>query len=235
MKLIDRAVQEFTNLEYTLRVYFSPIPESVEYTVPYVCQFAVPESAELSLTKKLDPADDPNWSETGATSRDRYAEWAFTMCGMASLAMALGYFKNLQLKPAALAEDALKHGVYLEDVDGLSAMRYAEFAKWVGQKFNMRADIYTRLSLKGIEYALSKKNLVIVSVNPNIRGYNTAPQDQKGGHLVLVTGYDHNEKTISLNNPSGFVSTDTQINHTLPIREFKQFYAGRGIVIAPMN
>jgi len=111
-------------------------------------------------------------------------------------------------------------------------MRYAEFAKWI-RNYGLRADIYSKLSIKGIQYALSQNKLVIISVNPNIRGYDTAPKMQKGGHLVLVVGYDRELGTITINNPSGFLSTDTQINHSLLIEEFKNYYAGRGIVLTP--
>jgi hypothetical protein len=153
------------------------------------------------------------------------------MCGMASAAMALGYFKGKDFKPAELAEDALQASVYVEASDGLSSMRYKEFAAWI-RKYGLHAHIYSRLSVRGIQYALSQDTLVIISVNPNIRGYDTAPRSQKGGHLVLVTGYDLQEDTISINNPSGFVSTNSQVNHRLPTSEFKKYYAGRGIVVS---
>ncbi len=232
MKLFSRIVQEIKNVIYELRVRFARVPDKVNYDVPYVCQFAKPEHAELSLKEELAAADDPHWQDTGATSPERYSQWAFTMCGMASTAMALGYFKNNNTKAAELAEDALKSGVYVEEGDGvISSMRYKEFVKWI-KNYGLKANIYTRLGIKGIQYALAKNKLVIVSVNPNIRGYNTAPENQKGGHLVLVVGYDLLKSTIIINNPSGFVSTNTQINHELPVKEFLRYYAGRGIVIS---
>ncbi len=234
MRLFNRVQQEIDNVLYEIHSRNSVIKEGVEYDVPYVCQFAIPEHAELSLKKTLNPAQDPHWAQTGARSPERYAEWAFTMCGMASVAMALGYYKNeLPPKPAELAEDALKHGVYVADGTAISSMKYKEFAVWV-EKYGLRAKVLSRLSIRGIQYALSEKNLVIISVNPNIRGYNTAPTHQKGGHLVLVTGYDTKADTISIHNPSGFVGTDTQINHTIQISKFKEYFAGRGIVLSTL-
>ncbi len=230
MRIINGIFQEFKNAIYELVAQFSRIPNRMNYDVSYVCQFAKPEHAELSLKKELDPLNDPHWAETGASSPKRYAEWAFTTCGMASTAMALSYFHNKNIKPALLAEDALLHGVYIESEKELSAMKYREFAKWI-KKYNLYADVYTKLSAKGVRYALSKGRLVIVSVNPNIRGYDTAPIDQKGGHLVLVTGYNLDNKTIYINNPSGFVSNNTQVNHELSEKDFLSYYAGRGIVI----
>lgn len=231
MKLLNRLVQEIRNVLYGLEAGFAHLKPVVEIEAPYVCQFAKPEQAEPSLRKTLEAKNDPHWKESGAASPERYAAWAFTMCGMASFAMALGYFKDKNIKPAELAEDALKSGVYEEQSDGISSMRYREFARWVG-KYGLTAEVYSRLSIKAVQYALSKGKLPIVSVNPNIRGYDTAPLDQKGGHLVLVTGYDLAQNTISIHNPSGFVSTDTQINHKLSMETFKKYYAGRGVLIS---
>jgi uncharacterized protein YvpB len=231
MKIIFRLLQEVKNFIYEVQNRARKIPDEIKYNVPYVCQFATPLSAELSLKKILSPVDDLNWKDTGATSSQRYSQWAFTMCGMASVSMALQYFTNKNIKVVLLAEDALKNGVYIEEKKDISSMRYREFADWI-QKYGLKADIYTKLSIKGILYALAQGKLVIVSVNPNIRGYNTAPVNQKGGHLVLVTGYDKNKNVILINNPSGFVSTHTQINHSMLFTEFAEYYAGRGIVLS---
>lgn len=230
MRIINGILQECKNISYGIVARFSRIPKMVSHDISYVCQFAKPEHAELSLKKELAPVDDSHWAETGAVSPKRYADWAFTMCGMASTAMALSYFHKKNIKPALLAEDALLSGVYTENEKELSAMKYREFAKWV-KKYDLYADIYTKLSIKRVQYALAKGKLVIISVNPNIRGYNTAPIDQKGGHLVLVTGYNLDRNTISINNPSGFVSNNTQVNHELSEKQFLSYYAGRGIVL----
>jgi hypothetical protein len=145
--------------------------------------------------------------------------------------MALQHMTETAHKPATLAEDALLHGVYVESESDLSSMKYKEFAKWI-RAYGIVASVHNRLSIRGIHYALSHGSLVMVSVNPNIRGYDTAPQDQKGGHLVLVTGYDLGKGKITLNNPSGFTSTDTQIAHTLSLKDFQKYYARRGIVLS---
>jgi hypothetical protein len=232
MKTFRKLSQEVSNVLYEAEARMTRIQSSVAYRVPYVCQFAHPEHAELSLKNKLEPKDDTCWAETGASSPERYAEWAFTMCGMASVSMAIEYFSGQAKKPVSLAEDALKDDVYHTESDGtISSMKYREFKTWV-LKYNIDAKIVSKLSVRGIQYALSNGKLVIVSVNPNIRQYETAFVGRKGGHLVLVTGYDREFGTISINNPSGFVSSNTQISHTMRIDEFKKYYAGRGIVLS---
>jgi hypothetical protein len=230
MKITNALLQEVKNVVYECTARVATISNKVSHNISYVCQFAQPEHAELSLKKELNPVDDPYWESTGAISPERYADWAFTMCGMASTSMALSHFHNKDIKPVVLAEDALKAGVYTEDTKEISGMKYREFVRWVG-KYDLNASIYTRLTVRGIQCALSKGGLVIVSVNPNIRGYNTASSEQKGGHLVLVTGYDKERKIISINNPSGFVSNNTQANHELTHKEFQSYFAGRGIVV----
>ncbi len=231
MKIFSRLLQEAKNLFYELQAMLSSVGARVDIDTPYVCQFSIPEHAEPSLKKTLDPSADPHWKETGASSPERYAAWAFTMCGMASTAMALGYFKDKNIKPAELAEDALRSGVYSEDGSEISSMKYKEFANWV-RKYGLVANVYSKLSVKGIQHALSQGKLAIVSVSPNIRGYDTAPADQRGGHLVLVVGYDRDTGTISINNPSGFVNPNSQIKHSIPVATFKKYYAGRGILLS---
>jgi hypothetical protein len=152
------------------------------------------------------------------------------MCGMACLSMILQHFYSKTIRNVELANDALANGVYDIANNEISGMKYQPFVKWI-EKFNLLADVYSKLSIKGIQYALSHSKLVIVSVNPNIRGFNTSPQDQIGGHLVLVVGYDLRNSTITINNPSGFESTQTQKNHTMSIDNFNKYFAGRGIVV----
>jgi len=234
MKIVNKLLQEIANLAFEYKARSAVIKQKVNFKVPNVCQFARPEHAELSLRKQLAPAEDPYWEESGARSPERYADWAFTMCGMASAAMAIGYFNNEDMKPVHLAEDALRTGVYTEERGGISNMKYKEFAHWL-RTHKLKAKVYSRLSTRGIRSALSEGQLVIISVNPNIRGYDTAPAGQIGGHLVVATGYDLVANTMSINNPSGFVSTDTQVNHTLSISEFGRYFAGRGIVISPID
>jgi uncharacterized protein YvpB len=150
---------------------------------------------------------------------------------MASTSMVLEFLTKSKILPAILAENALLHDVYAKDNGGISDMRYRQYVDWVCN-YGLQAKFYTRLSLRGIQHALSKRKLVIVSVNPNIRGFDTAPTSQKGGHLVVVTGYDHNNKTVTINNPSGFTSTNTQHNHKMQLETFFEYYAGRGIIIS---
>ncbi len=229
-KLWQRGKQEVANLLHEVDARISRRSNKIINDVPLVVQFTTPASAELSLTKVLSPINDAAWPESGASTAEEYARWAFTMCGMACTAMALEYFLNVKIMPVKLAEEAVKYGVYEVSDEEISDMRYREFATWI-KDYGLRATVYSRLSRAGIELALSRGQLVIASVNPNIRGYKTAPIAQRGGHLVLVTGYDRTASTLTINNPSGFVSNDSQRQHTMTTIEFAKYFAGRGIVL----
>ena len=63
---------------------------------------------------------------------------------------------------------------------------------------------------------------MIVSVNPNIREYETASNDQRGRHLVLVTGYDKQQGTMTLHHSSEFKSQDTQEYQAIPVKKVSQ-------------
>jgi len=230
-KILMRGIQEIKNAVYSARATFGVSKQQVNNDVPYISQFAVPASAEATMKGELLPMDDPHWRESGALTPERYAMLASNICGMASAAMAIEFFKGGSPKPAALAEDALSAGVYQENKTGLTDMNYRKFAKWI-QKFGLHADVYTRLNLRGIYHALSSGKLVMVSVNPNIRGYSLSREDQIGGHLVLVTGYDKTAHLVTINNPSGFLSTNSQKGHVLTNDQFLRYFAGRGIVLA---
>lgn len=234
MKIIRKTQSEFRNLRLQLLSLLSSTKLQIENNVPYISQFASPEYSEKVLRDNVNTATDPKWQNTGAESPEEYTKWVLTICGMACTSMALKYFNNDNTGIVSLAKDAMKHNVYKEQSDDISDMHYREYADWI-TKYRLRAEVYSKLTIRGIKYLLSNGNLVIVSVNPNIREYTIAPITQKGGHLVLVTGYNNTNNTVTIHNPSGFSSLNTQQNHTIQISKFLQFYAGRGIAISSLS
>lgn len=232
MDILTWTKQLFLDIQYELRAQSSCLPNVIDYPVPYVCQYARTEDVERFVKGELSAVDDPYWHLTSARSPEEYARWVRSMCGMAVTKMIIKYFKNKNVLLVPLAEDARVHGVYPDKPGGVCPMRYREFSTWI-TKYGLRAEIYPRLSIRGIQYAIAKKKLPIVSVNPNIRGYAKSPPNQKGGHLVLVTGYDVAHRVLFLNNPSGFLSLNTQKRHKITENEFRRYYAGRGILVSP--
>lgn len=173
---------------------------------------------------------DLQWEDSGARSIKEYERWALVTCGMACTAMALRFFGKGVWHTIPLARDAALARVYLKEGKGISGMQYRPYVTWIKQ-FDLQATIYTKLTFRSISYLLSKRKLLIASANPNIRGFDTAPKTQVGGHLILLTGYNKKEKTVTFHNPSGFENDETQSNHTLPYKEFMMYFAGQGISI----
>ncbi len=235
MTQVFRKIQEeHRNLWLMLASALFQSKSQVSNQVPYTSQFANPDWSEKILKDGQLKTSDPNWQESGAVTVEEYEKWVTTICGMACTVMAAAFFCKDEHKTIELAKDALEYGVYQKHSKELSSMRYKEYVDWV-TNYGLYATLYSRLTTEGIEHILSEGGLVIASVNPNIRGYITAPEKQIGGHLVLVTGYDSEDKTITLQNPSGFVSRNTHHNHTLNIKEFKNHFANRGIALYKSN
>lgn len=231
MRFINKLKAELRNFHLMGISIFSNSKDKIENNVPYVSQFAHPEYAEKILKEGVDKTTDPNWRNTGAKSVDEYIEWVLTICGMACTVMALKFFSDRKYEIVTLAKDALNHDVYRRDQEEISHMHYKEYTDWI-TNYGIKAKVYSRLNIRGIQKLLSDKSLVIASVNPNIRGYETVSLKQEGGHLVLITGYDKKENTITLHNPSGFVSNNSQSNQTLSVQDFLRYYAGRGIALS---
>lgn len=221
---------ELKSLILRLKTSVLPIQSCVNNKVQYYSQFASPEYAEKVLKHGVALASDPNWEESGAKKVKEYEKWALTTCGMACTAMALDFYLSKQYKTVELAISAQNAGVYIIKDGELSGLRYQQYVKWL-PKYGLKADLFKRLSLSGIKYLISKGSLAMVSVSPNIRGCQTAPDTQVGGHLVLVTGYNEKQKTITISNPSGFVSLSSHDNHVLAEAAFNKHFAGRGIAL----
>jgi hypothetical protein len=230
MKLLHKIKRQFNNLTLKMWSLLTRTPERMRLSVPYVSQFANPSWAEMVL-KDNQPIDrDLMWEESGARSVKEYERWVLSICGMACTAMALQFYKKSVFKTILLARDAAKVGVYKKDGDGISSMQYVPYKKWI-RKFNLKATIYSRISFKSLCYLLSRQRLVIVSVNPNISGFTSAPATQVGGHLILITGYNKKEETVTFHNPSGFENNQTQSNHTVSLKEFVLYFSGQGIAL----
>jgi hypothetical protein len=231
MKAFYKIKQIFNNWFLKVRSLIARTPDRVRHNVPYISQFANPSWAEMVIKDNQPITKDILWPDSGAKTIEEYERWALSTCGMACTAMLLAFFKKGTFQTIPLAWDAAKFRVYQKEADGsISSMQYQPYIKWIA-KYNLRATIYTKLTFRSIRTLLSSGSLIIASVNPNIRDFNTAPATQIGGHLVLIVGYNKKDKTLTIHNPSGFENNETQINHTLPLKEWTIYFAGRGIAV----
>ena len=125
----------------------------------------------------------------------------------------------------------MKYGGYkpFSKENDLQGLFYAPFVTFIQKEFGLKGQVVSLLSSEDIVSALDRGNLVIVSVNPLIRNTDLKPP-AKGGHLVLVIGYDIKKSTLTYHNPSGDTRTSQEAVQ-ISFKDFKRFFAYRGIIV----
>ena len=109
-------------------------------------------------------------------------------------------------------------------------LKYAPFIKFAIDEFNISAKAVAALPIAQIISELSMGKYVLASVHPSIRDITSPRPKVKGGHLILILGYDLNKQQLYLHNPSG----DTAKNQeyvTVAFDDFEKFFGHRGVVI----
>lgn len=129
-----------------------------------------------------------------------------------------------------LGKKCLEYGGYVPTPSELKGLYYEPFIRFIHQEFRLNGKTIKHLSLNGILKALEKQQFVITSVSPQIRNPKSMPS-KRGGHLVLLLGYDHLKKLLFFHNPSGNTHK-TQQYAEITYTDFARFFAGRGIVIS---
>ncbi len=199
---------------------------------PYCSQFASAELVGSIVDKEIPAYADPKWQESGASTLEEYEYWAWNLCGMACLKSILDANGFIGKTLVELAKQCSEYGGYkllADDVDGLF---YREFVEFVSQEFGIAGEVVKELSTERIIQELASNNFVIASVHPSIRNPNAEPP-RKGGHLVLVVGYDRSEKDekLILHDPSGYYGVSQEFAPIF-LKDFLKFFAGRGVVLS---
>jgi hypothetical protein len=204
----------------------------VQHTnIPVVTQYATAELIEAIAYHGHDPAHDPAWARTGATSQQEYTRWCRHACGMACLHMALHHRDGHAPPILDLLRASLPYHTYTTDNHGsISGMFYAPFAAYTQTEHHLPTTVHPHLTTDDITTHLNTGQLVIASVHKEIRRPHQPPP-ARGGHLVLITGHDPTTDTLTFHNPSGHTPATRQA--TLPTTTFTRFYAHRGITVTP--
>lgn len=207
--------------------------------MPYFAQWESRKLVDDIVHNRISALADPLWKNSGAENPAEYLHWSWNGCGMACLKMILAYKTKKVIPLVELGKKCVGYGGYKinqkewnkdnfsESIDGLF---YKPFVEFIKKEFNLDAKIVSPLLVSEIIDGLDNGKFVIVSVSPSIRNYGKKPI-KRGGHLVFVVGFDLNKKLIFIHNPSG-VSKKSQEYYPVPLRDFKRFFACRGVIIS---
>lgn len=197
--------------------------------VPYYSQWGSPEWVRPIVEDNADPCDDPAWQQTGFTEPDHYRFWAQRLCGLTCLESALDYWGIAHAPRASLLEEALRHEVYrMREDGGVDGLIYRPFAGWAQQAFGLEVDVLPEVELQEIAARIDADTLAIISVSPEIRR-PLAPNEQRGGHLILLHGRDG--EGVWFHNPSGVGAYQADVY--MAFATVGRFYAGRGMTLRP--
>jgi hypothetical protein len=207
---------------------------TVPYRVPYYAQIATPWLATAFFERRLIPALDPHWEESGAYSLEEYLYWVNRACGAACVKMAVEALGGERLPLIEWARRGVRLGGYLTEKrpDGSQSERgwlhsaLAELIRGAGFSAEARP-----LAIREFVSELSEGGMIIASVSHEIGTHG--PITKRGGHLVLVFGavLEKNEPIgLLLHNPSGR-SDALRVNAQIPVERFAAAYTGRGITV----
>lgn len=199
-------------------------------TVPYYSQWESPELVEKILTKEILAAEDPRWKESGAETKEEYDVWSASGCGMACTKMLVAHLKNIDVPLVKLGKKCAEYGGYTLPIEDSAGLIYSPYVQFVKKELGLQARVANPLLTRELIEELSAGNYVIASVSPKIRNVSDYPT-KKGGHLVLMLGYDLDKRLFYFHNPSGFVKS-TQEYASISFADFKKFFGGRGIIVS---
>ncbi len=215
-------------------------PQSKQHLVadvPYFSQWSSSNLVDAIYHKKNDARLDPKWRQSGAKDKLEYLHWSWSICGVTCLKMILAG-KNIYVPLITLAKNGLKYGFYTinhsaylkEDyVNSISNLRYKPFVSFINSTFPLQAKVVAPLALNEIIYHLDHDFFVIASVSAQIREPSSTPR-RRGGHLVLIVGYNYQTKSFILNNPSG-IYRKSQHNTSISFTDFLKFFGNKGIIV----
>lgn len=202
--------------------------------IPYFSQVMSPKLVHDFIYNRISPdigRIDPRWAEFGSENIEDYARWWDHVCGIACLKMILAA-RGIEMTFWEILQGALAYGAYAQEEDGkIRGLIYRPCVEMLDKEFDIRAEVkeYYAAQEAMKNLADNPETFFIASVHPTIRHIEQIPP-QKGGHLVLVHAFDSETETIIMHNPSGNTPA-TQKNANIPLANFKNFYAERGIVV----
>ena len=197
--------------------------------IPYFAQWESPKLVDDILAHTIKAKNDPKWQQSGATTMEEYEQWSWTACGMACLKMILAHRFHRTVPLVTLGKQCLKYGGYTLPLESSPGLYYRPFVEFVKKEYGLEARVVNGLTIREIQEALAQDKYVIASVNPGLRQPASKPP-HKGGHLVLLIGYDQQKNCLYLHNPSGYYRK-SQENFEISVPDFKKFFSHKGIIV----
>lgn len=206
-------------------------PRIVLGDIPYHSQWESPDLVDKILAGQITAREDPRWNESGAISPEEYEFWSWNTCGMSCFRSVIEYIHGLDVPTISLAKRCAQYGGYKISQTDIDGLYYQPAVDFLATEFGIGARVAAPLSMPDIMGEVSKRNLVIASVHRDIRNPESVPP-RKGGHLVLVTGYDltENDGLLFLHDPAGRYLISQQYAR-IALTDFSKFFAERGIII----
>lgn len=201
----------------------------IHQNLPYFSQWESRDLVEKIITRQIEAKDDPRWQESGAKDVKEYASWSWSGCGMACLKMILAHKNHTVIPLVTLGKQCLQYDGYRLPLETHPGLYYKPFVRFSKEKYDLNAKAVSALTLAEIKKALSEGGYVIASVSPEIRFPKKIPT-KRGGHLVLIFGYDDENQVVYLHNPSGFKNSQERVAVTYS--QFKKFFDNKGIIVS---
>ncbi len=213
---------------------YRAIPARVEVSgVPHFGQFESANLTDQFFDGRLRAVDDPKWATSGAASAQEYADWVWHICGVTCFKMILAHATGQVIPTIALAKGCQEFGGYVRSKSGVinpKGLHYDAFCRFIAERFGWTGRVVAPLTVKRMQAELSQSHYVIASVHPSIHQPATQPP-ARGGHLVLVTGYNAKDNSITYSDPCGRPGRQDAV--VISQEDFGRFFAHRGIVLWP--
>ena len=200
----------------------------IHQKLPYFSQWESRNLVEKIVTKQIEAKDDPHWKESGAKNTEEYTAWSWNCCGMACLKMILAHKQHRVVPLVTLGKQCLKYNGYKLPLEDHPGLYYKPFVHFIKEKYGLNGKAVSALTLNEIKQVLSDGGYAIVSVTHEIR-FPTKSPTKRGGHLVLLFGYDDEKQVVYLHNPSGFKKSQEKVS--ISYSQFKKFFDNKGIII----
>jgi hypothetical protein len=195
---------------------------------PFVPQWMSRELTAQFLSGAISARDDPKWLVSGAASPEEYALWSHNWCGMACFKMVLAA-RGYDIPLMELCRRCAARDGYIVRDHAIEGLFYAPAVAMLEEEFHVPARVASPLSVGEIINDLQHGRFVIASVHPSIRHPATIPPS-RGGHLVLLVGFDLEKGILVMHNPSG-ATLVSQEYCEIACADFEKFFAHRGIII----